>query len=227
MKFEFDEFDLEPGQDGDFEAAPPVPDPTFTQAQLEQARGAGEAAGREAALREAAISMDAETIALLKSIDRAAAELLAERQRQGEFIFAEAVRLAVSMARRVLPAYAEANGVKEIESLILTCLKDRPEEARLVIRLPDFLLDVVSARMQALTGETSFAGKPIMLADPALQRAQARVEWANGGADWNFDLALGDMEAAARRLTASTKATKPRKAAAPAADMAQPAEETK
>ena len=217
MKFEFDEFDLDAGESG-AEAAPKEPDPTFSKAELEAARQAGEATGREAAQREAAQSMDAETITLLQSVDRSSAELLAERQRQGEFIFAEAIRLAVAMSRRVLPAYAEANGVKEIESLILTCLKDRPEEARLVIRLPDALLDTVSARIQALTGEAGFAGKPVMLADPALQRAQARVEWANGGADWNFDLALSDMEAAARRLTASARTAKPSKT--------QPSEQT-
>jgi flagellar assembly protein FliH len=209
-KFQFDDFDMEDhdktmvGEDGR-----PVDEPTpvFTLSELEEARLEAETTGRLLAAQEAAVSLNAEIAATLRELTDRLAELAEERRQQGEFIASEAVRLAALIARRVLPAFAESNAMREIETLITACFKDRPEESRLVIRLPDHLLDPVSARLEPLMRETGFASKPVLLADPALKRAEARIEWANGGAEWSFEAQLADLEMAAGKLVRTPSKT--------------------
>jgi flagellar assembly protein FliH len=203
-KFQFDDFDIDENPQIVFDemgvAVEQAP-PTFTLEELETARQEAERTGRELAAQEAAISLNADIAAALRDLADQTAILIEERRRQGEFIATEAVRLSTLIARKVLPAMAEANALREIEALILSCFRDRPEESRLVIRLPDHLLDSLGAKLESLMRDTGFAGKPILLADPTLKRAEARIEWANGGAEWSFEAQLAELESAAGKIT--------------------------
>jgi flagellar assembly protein FliH len=195
-KFQFDDFDVEPSPEtvSAIEA-----EPTLTIAEANALRLAGEAEGRALGLAEANACLDADAVRLLGQIAEDIAAMAEERRRQQDFISAEAVRLALAIAGRVLPAYAEAGALREIEALITACFKERSEDARLVIRLPDILFDPIQARLDRLAKETGFAGTPVLLADAALSRTEARVEWANGGADWNFAKQLDEIAEAAHR----------------------------
>ena len=181
-------------------AEPPEPEPTFSLTDLEAAKAVAEQQGHQKGVEESAASFEADMARTLEAISASAALMTAERRRQEDFISVEAVRLAATIARCVLPVVAHTHALAEIEGLLAVCLKERSEEPRLVIRLPDELLDPVSSRMAKLTQEAGFTGKPILLADPSLKRTQARVEWSNGGADWNFDAMLNALEAAAHSL---------------------------
>ena len=197
-KFQFSDFEDENAVVIPAEA--PEPDPTFNRAELDDAHRRGFESGREQALEESAASLEADMARTLEAIAASAAMMTAERRRQEDFIAGEAVRLAANIARHVLPVMATTHALAEIEGLLRACMTERSEEPRLVIRLADELLDPVATRLEKLTRETGFTGKPILLADPALKRTQARVEWSNGGADWNFDAMLSTLEASARAL---------------------------
>ena len=202
-KFTYDDFDSgnTAGEGFIEEAAPPAPPPTFSTEELEAARVLGDNDGYQRGVQETLATLEAETTRLLTQILRDMQSAVAEQQVQRDYVASEAVRLSLAVARKALPAMAETGALKEIEGLISRCLEERPDEARLVIRLHDAMLDPVRGRMETLLAESGFAGKPVLLADPALARSEIRIEWANGGVDWSFERQLSDIEAAARRLT--------------------------
>jgi flagellar assembly protein FliH len=190
QKFQFADLDLE-RQMEEAEARR-----RFNEEDLALAESEAEARGHAAGHAEAMASIEAATARILPDILAAAQELADEQARQKKYIEAEAIRLTRMVAGKVLPVFAASQAYSEIEALITACLADRPEEPRIVIRLPEILLERVEARLAALIGKTGFAGKPVLLADPALSETQARVEWANGGADWDYTAQLNEIEGA-------------------------------
>jgi flagellar assembly protein FliH len=179
----------------------------YDEADLIRERAEAEAQGRAAGHEEAMASVEAVTARLIPDILAAAQDLADEQKRQKQTLEAEAIRLARLITEKILPIFAASHAYKEIEALIAACFADRPEESRIVIRLPDTLIDKIQPRLQTLVEKTGFAGKPVLIADTSLSETQARVEWANGGADWDYKAQLGDIEAAARRLVSSKPAT--------------------
>jgi flagellar assembly protein FliH len=200
QKFQFDEFEGEDLSDsmGDLAIAELV-EASYSQEDMDAAKIVAQAEGyaRGAADTDAAIEGD--IARLLQRIAEASDAAVADQNALRETIGSEAVRLAALIARKVLPALAEAGALTEIEALIARCLGERPEESRLVIRIHDTMLDKVQAKMATIVGETGFMGKPILLADPSLQKTEVRIEWANGGVDWSFSKQLADIEAACRQ----------------------------
>ena len=219
QKFQFDDFDMEQDNSGvaGINGVTPPP-PNFSLEEINAARLEAEREGRERAIQDVSDSLEAQAVGLMNDIRDQASALMAEQQRQADFITAEAVRLAAMITRKVLPVFAETQTAREIEALIATCFKERPEETRLVIRLHDSLLDPIQARMERMVKESGFAGKPILLADPSLARTEARVEWANGGTDWNFQAQLDEIENTARNIS-SVKTMKPRAKTTPTPEL--------
>jgi len=164
---------------------PPKPPPRkhFTAAEYEAARRAAEESGR-AAGREAARA-DAETraaVALAKLVAAAAAaftEITRRHERQGR----EAVGFAAEMVGRLFPAFAARHGIDEIAALLTDCLRRLQDEPRVVVRVAESAVDAVKARLEPAAAEAGFAGKLILLGDPALGEGDARIEWADGGVE--------------------------------------------
>ena len=200
-KFQFDDFDGELGSGNDVLGTGVAgPDPTFSHEELVAARAEAAMEGHALGLAEAKAGQEAQIEAMLGALLEQAHGMVRTQEEEHARRGAEAIRLACQIARRVLPVFAATSVMGEIEAMLAAVMKERAEEPRLVIRLPDALFDPVAARLDRLIAEAGFASKPILLADPALRGAEVRMEWANGGADWSFEAQLGDIEANARQL---------------------------
>jgi flagellar assembly protein FliH len=200
QKFQFDDFDVE--------ETVVRAEPRLLLSEVEELQAQAQETGRQEGNAEAHASLEAQAVEAFGTIHIGLTELEVAQEVMRTQIYEEAVRLAMTVVRKVLPVWAEKQSLAEIEGLILACFKERHEEARIVIRLPDTLLDPIQARLDRLIAETGFSGKPVLLADPSLHAAEARVEWANGGAEWNFEAQLQEIETVAHRLT-GTKTIKP------------------
>ncbi len=199
QKFQFDDFDVE-------ETIVRV-EPKLLLSEVEELQRQAQEAGREQGLVEAHASLEAQAVEAFSNLRTEIVDVEAAQNEMRNQIYEEAVRLAMSVVRKVLPVWSAKQSLAEIEGLILACFKERHEEARIVIRLPDALLDPVQVRLEALVAESGYPGKPVLLADPSLKAAEARVEWANGGAEWNYEAQLQAIEAVAHQL-ANPKAAK-------------------
>lgn len=156
----------------------------------EQAYGQGFIAGKEAALQD--IHMQQTDI--LSHIEKLFAQM-------GESIWkvhAEqkkaASQLAITIARKIIPAYLQKNGVDEIMAHVESCLAEMINEPRLVLRIHDQHFDFVSEKVNALSLRLGYGGKMIILADSALGPDDCRLEWADGGMERTMNITWSELE---------------------------------
>ena len=203
-KFLFDlSFDAPPPKAEAAPAEAPPPEPTFSAAELEAARAEGFVEGRSAGLAEAASRDAARTASALERIAEGVATLLAHRTEAVHAIETEAVALILNLARKTLPEAAKRLAFDELTGLLRGCLEDAFEEPRLVVRVPDALFDAAKETIGTGASAGGYAGKIVILADPALGPADARVEWADGGAERDMTRFWAEIDEAAQRAVAT------------------------
>jgi flagellar assembly protein FliH len=162
---------------------PPPPRKHFTAAEYEAARRAADEAGRAAGREAARADAEARAAASLAKLVAASASAFAEIARRHERQGREAVGFAAEMVRRLFPAFAARHGVDEFAALLADCLRRLQDEPRVVVRVAEAAVDAIKARLEPAAAEAGFAGKLILLGDPALGDGDARIEWADGGVE--------------------------------------------
>ena len=203
-KFLFDslDFDAEEPTGPIIPAEPELPEPTFSQAELDGVRAAAFAEGRAAGLTEARDGQQQSVAAMLARIAAQTETLVSAEAARSEQAQSESVRLAITILRKMLPGLARRHGLTEIEAMIGDCLADLADEPRVVVRVHDRMLDALKGRIEEVALERGFAGKLVLLADPSLMDTDCRVEWADGGAErdigrlWQQIERLGQQAAA-------------------------------
>lgn len=188
----------------------------FDADELAQARADGVAEGR-AVGEAAALSAHAEAIGTaVSAIADAVSALAADREAAHARHAGEAADLALAICRKLLPALARTHALAEIESLVRDCLADLEGEPRVVVRVPDALLDPLQDRIEAL-GE-GFDGRIVLLGDDALAPSDCSVMWADGGAERDLGRLWREVDRAVARVVATTEIDDGTASAAPEND---------
>jgi flagellar assembly protein FliH len=178
---------------------PPPPEPTFSRGELEAARAAGAAAGRATGLAEAAQSIDTRVAAALSSLALGLKVILASRQRYAEDAQRGAVEALRAALTKAVPALCRKAPLTEIEAMIADCLREAYDEPRVVLRIPDGLFEAMRQRLDSVVTASGFPGKIVLLADDSLGPEDARVEWAEGGAERDTRRLMHDIDGALAR----------------------------
>lgn len=172
----------------------------FSANDMEAAKAAahdeGVAAGRAAAEQEIARRIADACAVVGTKLD----QLIKAGAEQREAQTREAVRTGVEIARRLLPSLGKREAIGEVEALIRECLARLHDEPRLVVRVADELLDPVRQRIDKVTAAAGYTGRVILFADPTLQAGDARVEWADGGAERDSAAIWRDIDSAIQRF---------------------------
>lgn len=188
---------------------PPPPEPTFSRAELDTARAQGVAEGREAALAEAMQSVDERAAAALSTFAVGVREMLETRQRYADDAQRQSLDAMRSIVQKIVPALCRKAPFTEIEALIADCLREAFDEPRIVLRVPDALFEPLQRRLHVITTSTGFAGKVVLLADETLGPGDARIEWADGGAERDTRRLLRDIDGALARALDALPAMPP------------------
>jgi flagellar assembly protein FliH len=175
--------------------APPAPvRRSFTPAEVEAARAEGHAEGIEAGRAAALAALEARAADALAALAGKLAALLKDAAATEQARTRETVAAMATIARKVMPGLAERHGLAEIEALLLDCLGRLHDEPRVVVRINDAILDALKERLDALASGIGFAGRIIVIADPAVAAGDARIEWADGGAERDSARAWADID---------------------------------
>jgi flagellar assembly protein FliH len=166
------------------EPAPPPP-PVFSEGELEAARQQALAQGRAEGLQqgrtEALTGQDKLLAQLLDSIGFRLAEVMTEQAARFAQSQETVLQIALTIARKLLPATLQRQGLIEIEAAVLGVLAELMSEPRLVVRVHDSQLDTVTIKLQREAEQRGYAGKLVFLADAELGPSDCKVEWADGG----------------------------------------------
>lgn len=188
----------------------PPPEPTFTGAELEAARTAALAEGREAALAEATASIERQIADASKTLAAGIPTLLARDNEIRDDIERRALELLRALVAKAFPVLSQHASIAEIETLVTDCLREAFEEPRVVLRVPQRLFEPIRQRLNELAQQTGFAGKFVLLADDALGPADCRLEWADGGAERVTDRLAREIDAVLERaLMTPSSASEP------------------
>jgi flagellar assembly protein FliH len=163
----------------------------------------GEAAGHAQGLAAGADEAAAATLASFAAIADRLGALLGGAEAASRARAHEAARLALGIARRMVPLLAQSAGFAEIEAVVTDCLRRAVDEPRIVLRVADAEFDRARERIDALAREAGFAGRVIVLAEPEFGPGDCRVEWADGGSERDAERLWREIEGTLARSLAA------------------------
>lgn len=189
------------------EAAPA--EETFTRGALDQARQAGYAEGHAAGLAEAAEATTSTAARALDAITKALPAFLATGDAHAREIERQAVAALRTVVAKALPAYAAREPLAEIEALLNKCLAEAIDEPRIVLRVANAVYEPLREQVDAMAAGSGFGGRIVLLADDALSGGDARIEWADGGAERRLAEQINEIDLALARIADPSAAPAP------------------
>jgi flagellar assembly protein FliH len=177
--------------DTDFAAPPPRPEPVAPsvptielpvhEALLAEAERAayerGLAAGREAAEAKAAGRLADEAARLAAAAQSILGVLDVERAR----FEGEAIRLAEAIARKIAGRLFDLHPRDAVLAVVEDAIGPLRKAPHLVIRLASDDVEPIREALSRIAHERGFEGRLVVLGEPAIQRGDCRIEWADGG----------------------------------------------
>lgn len=194
--------------DGPGGKAAPPPKPVkrnYTAAELEAEKGKAFAEGHNSGVAEAANEAAARTAAATQAIANRFGELFTQLDRHHAESTQTAVSAAVAMTRKLLPALSRSAAGAEIEALIRDCLGRLHNEPKIVVRLHDSMVDSFRERLETMASDSGFSGRVVVVAEPRVAPADARIEWADGGVERNTEHVWQEIEAIIERFVSGAK----------------------
>jgi flagellar assembly protein FliH len=158
----------------------------FTRSELEATRQSALAEGHAAGLAEAAKSAQSLTADALARIAERLGALLAGQDAVTNDTQRRAIAAMQTIVAKLIPGLATKDPLTEVEAFATKCLHEAIDEPRVVLRVAQEIYEPLRERLDALAEGAGYAGRIVLLADDAIAAGDARVEWADGGAERNL-----------------------------------------
>jgi flagellar assembly protein FliH len=155
----------------------------FTRGEIEATRQAALAEGHAAGLAEAAKAAQALAADSLAAIAEGVAALLAAHDATTADTQRRALAAMQAIIAKLVPGLAAKDPLAEVEAFAAKCLHEAIAEPRVVLRVAAELYEPLRERLDALAAAAGYAGRIVLITDDALTAGDARVEWADGGAE--------------------------------------------
>ncbi|MBL1146657.1 MAG: hypothetical protein HND56_04565 [Pseudomonadota bacterium] len=172
-----------------------VEPPKFSEEEVAQFKQESFESGKSSGMDEARRQQEETLIALMRNMSALLTKLLESEARREEEKNNAIIRLSLKIAQKLFPGLAKAHAMDEIERTVQAVLEKRKEEPRLVVTVHDSILDKLRERMDTLSETAGFHGKIILMGgDDHLAPTDCRIEWADGGAEKNFEQIFTEIE---------------------------------
>jgi flagellar assembly protein FliH len=94
---------------------------------------------------------------------------------------AEAVEVAVAIAKKLSPALIAREPLAEIEALVVDVLTHVRSAPHVAVRVSEDLVEAAGQRLKEIADQRGFTSRLVILPAPELKGDEVRVEWADGG----------------------------------------------
>jgi flagellar assembly protein FliH len=168
------------------EEAPPPP-PTFTEEELTLARDQALQEGRAAGKLEAEQATERMAATALTAISEHLAGLFATVEASNDATARNAVRVAMAVAAKMLPAAARRHAISEIELVVTECVPHVLDQPRVILRVAEELAPQIREPAETAAKAAGFEGRVLVTPDARIPVGDCRVEWTDGGADRTQD----------------------------------------
>lgn len=164
---------------------PPEPEvivPSFSAAELAEARAEGVAEGRAAALAEAKAAAETRAAAALEAIAARLGEARREAAQAAERAATSLAAAMLDLVLRALPSVAQAHALPTCSALAETLLARLPAVERIAIRVPPDLAEALAPRLSAAAAAADYPGRLDVIPTAGLAPGEMRVSWPGGEA---------------------------------------------
>ncbi|GJD89013.1 hypothetical protein BHAOGJBA_2538 [Methylobacterium hispanicum] len=146
-----------------------------------EALARGLEAGRAEGRAEAHAQLQARLADAMNRLALSVAGLMAQAEAREAEREAQAVEVAVLLARRVAGEALDAQPLAVIGEAARGALQHLRGVPHLAVRVHDSLVEETESLLRRLARERGFEGRLVVLGEPDLERGDARIEWADGG----------------------------------------------
>ncbi len=167
--------------DTDFRRPQPSAEAMRAAEEAVQAEQSGFARGVQEGRLQAEGQAQARLSDAMTRLALSAAGLLASADAREAEREAQAVELAMLIARKVAGDALDAQPLIGIGEAARTALQHLRGVPHLVVRVNDSLVDEAETLVKRLARERGFEGRLVVLGDPETLPGDARIEWADGG----------------------------------------------
>jgi len=94
---------------------------------------------------------------------------------------AEAIEVAVAVARKLAPELIAREPFAEIAALAKRCFGELIAAPHVVVRVNDGLYVSVRSRLEEIARACGYEGRLVVLGEPEIGVGDCRIEWADGG----------------------------------------------
>jgi flagellar assembly protein FliH len=179
-------------------------------AAMKEAEAAGYQRGFADAAAESLASSEHRTALAAEKVAQAMGEISAQFKLLEARLEAEAVEVALAIARQLAPGLIAREPVVEIERLVGGILAQVRSAPHVVVRLASNLVEGASTRLMKLAEARGYTGRLVLLPEPGLAADDCRIEWADGGLSRERAAIEARInEAVARYLGRGTKLSNP------------------
>jgi flagellar assembly protein FliH len=168
-----------------------------------EARREGHAAGLAEGQRTAIAQAEKQVATAAETLAGKVAAMAATIDDAKKQSVAEAVNLALAIARKLAGRMIAAEPTAEIEALIADCLQSLEGVPHLVIRCEPMLAERVRDIATSKMTHSGFTGRLVVLGDPDIAIGDARLEWADGGVVRDIRQLSADIDANIREYFAA------------------------
>ena len=151
----------------------------YSAEEVESIRKEAIAAGKlEATVESAHIQAKA-----LTAISQSVSTLIQQYDETISALRLDSAQLALAVGKKLADTSLAAFPGGELTDFISDCMHKLHLEPRLVIRVSPEVVEHVKSKIEALSDRNGFAGRVIIMVEPALKSSACRIEWADGGVE--------------------------------------------
>ncbi|MBX9826610.1 MAG: flagellar assembly protein FliH [Xanthobacteraceae bacterium] len=114
---------------------------------------------------------------MASAVERFSRSIVAAEQR----IEAEAIELAVAIAKKLVPELLQREPFGEIAALATECFRQLSTAPHVVVRVNDTLHETAKKELEEIARTRGFDGRLVVVAEPEIAFGDCKIEWADGG----------------------------------------------
>lgn len=194
--------ELEAEEQAEQDAEPEPPPPTFSEEELEMARNLAFEDGRQAGYTEANEQIERLLASTLAAVSDQMSSVFRQQEEANDANARAAVRVAMTVLKKMLPAACETHAFTEVTRVVEEVVGHLLDEPRIIVKVAEPLVETVRGKLEAAVQAHGFEGRVVVQPDSRLNAGDARVEWADGGAERDQERLWSEIENTVERALA-------------------------
>jgi flagellar assembly protein FliH len=192
---------------GPVKEAPPTVAPEVHEAEIAAIELRGYQRGLTAAEAQARTEAERRTATAFERIASVLTGIAGEMKAIEGRLEAEAVEVAVAVARKLAPALVAREPLAEIAALATECFNSFLAAPHVVVRVNSEFHELACERLDEIARGRGFEGRLVVLGETEIAPGDCRIEWADGGVIRDRTTVASAIDDLVGRYVAARRAT--------------------